>query len=536
MTDVTYKAKMVPNVSDLLLVMISASTKRATISLPKPDLVPGEPFQIKWRFDWQPTKQTNHPTIVANIFWKDDQGNSHVIWQGPEAQKNLWLPFAYMQSIGGTVDVSSSMVPDEFYQPGVKEIHLEVQWKGTAWDGKTSGTATSSDSLEVALDAPIASWWEWTTDTWRPNLDIDEPYSLAGKVTNMHKFADAEALTASLRKWEDGDEGNQHDMKSLMPDNLPLAPKGTANIDFGKFKDHWEWMEDCLVWTFVPSKSYWYQVTLDVIDEFGNHYNDVTSTSGVTSSVPAWTKEKKVASCALSIGGIVTKVIGLFSPVGAALIGGSYYLEDLVTKATLDRAQPDSDFERRVTRPDIPFDPEDAVFGKGLPATRKFLKVGLEIAILDGMRRSIAGKILGARHADQPKSERRQREAYAKISNELNAKVQTLQKLSRDSDAELVQELLRVDMNGLHEIRLERLNGVDKLPPGVLDRFMDFLASPDLAQRIRNSQSLGYAAEALSKAMSVTDDSDAKTLADGVPPAASARRWYRPLTWRRHVG
>jgi hypothetical protein len=171
-------------------------------------------------------------------------------------------------------------------------------------------------------------------------------------VTNLHKFAKAQALTATLWKWEAGNEGGKHDVRSKMPSDLPLAPKAVAHIDFGSFSDHWDWMDDCLVWTFVPSKSYTYQVELNVIDEFGNPYNDFTSTSGVTSSVPNWTKEKKVASCAIDIGGVVTKVIGsLFSPSGGAVIGGYFYLEDWLTNATLRPPQADRDFNRKVTHP-----------------------------------------------------------------------------------------------------------------------------------------------------------------------------------------
>jgi hypothetical protein len=201
-----------------------------------------------------------------------------------------------------------------------------------------------------------------------------------------------------------------------------------------------------------------------------------------------------------------------------------------MTKAELNPAQPDPDFKSKVTRSEIPFDPEDTAFGKGLPATRKFLKVGLEISVLENMRSSIVGKILGARRAGQPKDERNQRDAYSKILKELKAKVQILQKLSNDADAELVRLLLRVDIKLPDEIRLERLKGIGKLPPELLDRFMEFLALPDLEERVRNSQSLGYTAEALSRAVSAIEKENTKRLSGAV--RASRRSAARPARSR----
>ncbi len=509
MTEFRYKGKMASISQELLALFISASTKRAKITLSKSSLMPGETFNISWSFEWRSTQPLSYPAITTRILWKD---HNYLIWEGPQPGL-IWIPFNGKVVIAGMVAVNDSKVPDDFYKPGVRQIDLEVQWKGQDWNGPGSGTVTSSDWLTVTLDDPVGNWWEWTSDTWRPDIELDESYSLTGKITNRHRFAEAQAVTASLWKWEEGHEDDKKVVRSKMPDNLPLAPKESTPIDFGDFSDHWEWMDDCLVWTFEPSKRVRYQVELAVVDEFGNPYDDFAPlTSGVVAHVPTWTKEKKVASCAISIGGLVSKVIGLFSPAGVALLGGSYYLEDWLTKAAMNPVQPDADFKSKVTHPEIPFDPEDAAFGRGLEATRKFLKVALEIAVLDNMRSRIVGKIRGARGAGQSKDERSQRDAYSNILSELKAKVRTLQTLSDDADAELLKQLVGADIKIPDEIRLDRLHGIEKLPPGLADQLMDFLALPDLKGRVSDAQSFGNTAEVLSHAMSAIEEEDTKSL------------------------
>jgi hypothetical protein len=532
MPTISYKGKLMQIPPELFGLFISASTKDAHIILSKSSLVPGEPFTFDWVFEWSPTQQPSHPSLIsAKVLWGD-----HLIWE-LDPSKGLWVKYGgkWIASSSKVGIIDDSVVPDEFYQPGVKQIDLEVLWKGQDWDGTTSGTVKTSDWLVVTLDDPVGNWWEWTSEIERPNLELDQKYHLTGNITNRHKFADAQTVIASLWRWEEPDEheADAKEMKDRTPDNLPLAPNALAPIEFGSFKIQWVWMDDCDPWTFKPSKRLRYQVRLDVIDQFGNSYKDIApQTSGVVGHVPKSTRLERALSCGISIGGTLSKLIGgLFSPVGVALLGGSYYLEDGLIKAELNPVQPDPDFKSKVIRPEIPFDPEDAAFGKGLPATRKFLRVGIEISLLDNMRRSVLGKILGARRARQPQDERNQRAACSKVSKELKAKVQTLQKLSNDADAELVKLLLRVDTNLPDEIRLERLNGVEKLPPELLDRFMDLLALPDLEERVRNSQSFRYTAEALSRAVSVIEKENTKRLSGAV--RASLRPAVRSARSRR---
>jgi hypothetical protein len=104
--------------------------------------------------------------------------------------------------------------------------------------------------------------------------------------------------------------------------------------------------------------------------------------------------------------------------------------------------------------------------------------------------------------------------------NELKEKIDSLQRFGDDTDAELIQLLLRGDVKLRDEIRLEELKGTEKVPPHVLDQFMDFLAIPDLKERIRCRRSFKHIAETLSKAMSATEEEDAAMLADRTPRAA----------------
>ena len=513
MPTISYKEKAAAISPSLLSVFLSAATKHASISVSPPTLLPGQGFEVTWKFQWLTAKQEfpQYPSIHVEISWEN-----HVIATGP-APGGHWLNLVQnLQTSGETINIPPEDVPDDFYRPGAKQIDLAIEWNGKDWDGATSGKVTSSDWLAVTLDAPVANWWDWTSPTWRPGLDIHESYHLTGTITNRHKYADAAAVTAILSKWEEGDEGDKHEVSTKTADPLPLAPGAEAAINFGKFSESWDWMDDCKPWTIVPSKTYFYQVSLDVLDKFGNHYQDtVPETSGVTASVPASTRAEAAFACGVSVGGWVSKVIGWLAPAGAALIGGSYYLEDWLAKAPLIAPQPDRDFQSKVTRPEIPFDPEGAAFGEGLPATRRFLRTGLEIRALDGMRSAILGKILGARAAGQRADERNQRKTYSDTLADLKRQVKGLEKLGDYADAELFQLVPQGQARLPGDVRLEGLKGSETLAPEVLDGFMDFLALPDLEQCARNSQSFRAVAEAVAQVMNGIEEEDTKMLTGG---------------------
>lgn len=518
MTTFRYQEKVALIPPKLRPDLISSMTKHARITLSPSTLVPGQPFDYSWDFVWYSAQQPTPPSIHLKVSW-----NQHILWD----TQNLPLSFQgnpprYVASKNnlpaiGKVALHTIGIAKEFYKSGEKQIDLEIVWIGQDWDGTTSGKITTFDKLAVILDDPVDSWWDWTSPTRTIEVDKNKPYSVAGKVTNRHKFADAQSVTVNLWKWEQGHEDKKWKAPSKAP--FSLAVGASMKINLGSFQDDWEWMDDCLWWTAVFSKEFNYQVDLEVLDEFENRYSDtVSQTRKIFVSVPAWKIDLQGFSCGTGIGGFITKVIGgLFSPASGALFGGFYYLKDWLTRAALNPAQPDPDFKSEVIRPEIPFDPEDAAFGEGLPAARRFLKVALELSVLGTVRRSIAGKILGARLAGQQGDERMQRESYSKVLGELKEKAQTLQKLGDVADVELFELLRRGDVQLPDEIRLEELKGIEKLPPEALDQFMDWLASPDLEERVRQSQSLRYTAEALSQGMDAIEEEDAKTLAGGSP-------------------
>jgi hypothetical protein len=522
MTTISYKEKIVPDISGLLPNIISITTKRASIRVSPFSLVPGQSFSVSWGFTWvSPKSFTKPPSIDVNIKWQ------HYVLYHPTGF--LMIPFGGTYRAGESphsiriedLEGNYSDLSDEFYHaPDDKEIVLEITWTGQDWDGNLSGTVNASDWLTVNCDDPVANWWDWTTPTWRPGVNLDKSYALRGKVTNRHKFAAAQKVTANLFKWEEGHEKPQTPVKSKTPHSLPLLPGASAPIDFGDFSDDWDWMPDCWPPDWILSKQFTYQVILAVEDEFGNSYNDtVPQTSGVIVGVPSELQtDAKAFYCGFKVGSALADLIGsIFSLVGGALLGGSYYLEAWLSKGSLKAPEADADFKSKVTRPEIPFDPEDAAFGEGLPATRKFLKAGLEISVLDSMRRSIVRKMLGARRAGQPKDEKSQRDSYSKVLGEIKQKFQTLQKLGDEADAELAELLSQGDVQLPDEIRLEELKGIEKLPPEALDQFMDVLASPDLEEQVRQSQSFRSTAEALLPVIAAIEEEDAKTLAGGSP-------------------
>jgi hypothetical protein len=521
MVTVSYREKVAlirPELRRLLIV-----TKFASIKVSPFILVPGQSFSVSWSFSWVSSKSfTEAPSIDVKVLWR-----SYVLY---EPTGFLMVPFGTRYGAGESphpisiedLEGKYPGISEAFYKTGNREIVLEITWKGQDWDGATSGNVSASDWLTVNLADPVDDWWAWRwTSNYSNHVYMDQSYSMAGTVTNKHKFADAKTVTASLWKWEAGHEDEKSVIPSNPPGHFPLAAGDSKIVDFGQFKNNWDWFDcDRVLQGKDPiidiSKSFGYQVELAVEDQFGNHYPaGLSEIRWVHVSVRDWERFEKGFLCGVSLGGLVNKVIGLFSPASAGVLGGFYYLEDWLTKGLLKVPEPDPDFKSKVIRPEIPFDPEDAAFGEGLPATRKFLKSGLEISVLDNMRSSIVSKILGARRARQPNDERSQRDSYSKVLGELKQKIQTLQKLGDDADAELVELLRQGDVKLPDEIRLEELKGIEKLPPELLDRFMDFLALPELEERIRYGKSLKHFAEAVAQAIETTEQEYSKILEVG---------------------
>jgi hypothetical protein len=389
-------------------------------------ILPGQPISASWEI-WTFNTGLDITTVSASIYLLEgpqklkliDDDSAPFVVDGSHHSGSSGPQTAIINSADPLLAANKDLL-NKVYKIGSKTLLLEI-----VTNGHDKALYTAPDDLVVVPESVDQSWWEWTSPETGGtfNTGWKKPYSVAGRFTNRSAFA---GMQGSALLWElDAIENTQHSVGNAQPivaGQGLVPPNGPLPIGFSEITQQWKWLIPA-VWAEANPifrdfnlfddikgtiKGFYYTARFSLVDEFENHYSEVSS--GIMAVIVEVSQAKRVLAAA-AIGNVA---LGLAFIYIWPFASGAFSAATAFGAGALDPPEPNYRYREIVNV--SPASVQDLGEESLVAATfREFLALQSEMVALHDALTETQSRLLGAQNVHDAQGITRQRRVYKEL-------------------------------------------------------------------------------------------------------------------------